>query len=155
MRAWTRGSRDADAPPAHALTRRSLLTRSAALGAGAAAAAVTPARASHTPPGPTPDRPPPSSQLFSAEEVTLAFRCHGMHLEALQFPITPLGQHFVLLHFDVPYFAPTDSYAFTIGGRVRTPMTVTLGQLKARLTGGPPPAIEEGGGGGAPPPPPP
>jgi DMSO/TMAO reductase YedYZ molybdopterin-dependent catalytic subunit len=132
MRARTRGSRDAGAPPSHALTRRSLLTRSAALGAGAAAAAVAPARASHTPPGPTPDRPPPSSQLFTAEEVTLAFRCHGMHLEALQFPITPLGQHFVLIHFDVPYFAPTDSYAFTIGGRVRTPMTVTLGQLKQR-----------------------
>src|SRR3954451_15197565 len=134
MRAWTRGSRDADAPPAHALTRRSLLARGAALGAGAATAAVAPARASHTPPTPTPDRPPPSSQLFSAEEVTLAFRCHGMHLEALQFPITPLGQHFVLIHFDVPYFAPTDSYSFTIGGRVRTPTTVTLGQLKARPT---------------------
>src|SRR3954468_22981886 len=134
MRAWTRGSRDAGAPPPPALTRRALPQRRAALGAGAAAAAVTPARASHTPPGPTPDRPPPSSEMVSSEEVTLAFRCHGMHLEALQFPITPLGQHFVLIHFDVPYFTPTDSYSFTIGGRVRTPMTVTLGQLKARPT---------------------
>jgi sulfane dehydrogenase subunit SoxC len=132
MRAPTRGLRDAGPPPAQALTRRSLLSRGAALGAGAAAAAAAPARASHKPPTPTPDRPPPSSQLFSAEEVTLAFRCHGMHLEALQLPITPLGQHFVLIHFDVPYFAPTDSYAFTIGGHVRTPMTVTLGELKQR-----------------------
>jgi DMSO/TMAO reductase YedYZ molybdopterin-dependent catalytic subunit len=134
MRALTRGPGDAGRPPRGALTRRSLLARGAALGAGAAAGAAAPALASHEPPDPTPDRPPPSSELVSAEEVTLAFRCHGMHLEALQLPITPLGQHFVLIHFDVPYFTPTDSYAFTIGGRVRTPMTVTLGQLKARPT---------------------
>lgn len=55
-----------------------------------------------------------------------------MHLEALRFPITPL---FVLIHFDVPYFAGvTDAYSFTISGRVRAPMTVTLGELKARPT---------------------
>jgi len=68
------------------------------------------------------------------EEVALAFRCHGMHLEALQHPITPLGQHFVLIHFDVPYFTETENWQVSIGGRVRTPMTVTLGQLKARTT---------------------
>jgi sulfane dehydrogenase subunit SoxC len=132
MRALTRGPGDAGRPPRGALTRRSLLARGAALGAGAAAGAAAPALGSHEPPDPTPDRPPPSSELVSAEEVTLAFRCHGMHLEALQLPITPLGQHFVLIHFDVPYFTPTDSYAFTIGGRVNTPMTVTLGDLKKR-----------------------
>jgi sulfane dehydrogenase subunit SoxC len=138
MRAQTRGSRDATARPGGGLTRRALLERGATAGvavaAGAAAGAVAPAWAGHEPPTATPDRPPPSSQLVTQEEVTLAFRCHGMHLEALQHPITPLGQHFVLMHFDVPYFAPTDSYAFTIGGRVRTPATVTLGELKARPT---------------------
>jgi sulfane dehydrogenase subunit SoxC len=136
MRARARGSRDAAAAPANGgLTRRALLARgAAAAGAGAAASAIAPAAAlaNHNPPPPTPDRPPPSSDLVSYEEVTLAFRCHGMHLEALRLPITPLGQHFVLIHFDVPYFAATDDYAFTIGGRVRNPMTVTLGQLKAR-----------------------
>src|SRR3954452_17246131 len=139
MRARARGSRDAAGAPGNGgLTRRALLARgAAAAGAGAAAGAVLPgaALANHNPPPPTPDRPPPSSDLVSYEEVTLAFRCHGMHLEALRFPITPLGQHFVLIHFDVPYFAgATDAYSFTIGGRVRTPMTVTLGQLKARPT---------------------
>src|SRR4051812_11418228 len=138
MRARTRGARDAARAQADgALTRRTLLARgAAAAGAGAAASAVGPAAAlaNHKPPTPTPDRPPPSSDLVTSEEVTLAFRCHGMHLEALRFPITPLGQHFVLIHFDVPYFAANDDYAFTIGGRVRTPMTVTLGQLKARPT---------------------
>ena len=136
MRARPRGSRDAGGvAAADRLTRRTLLARGGAAGATAAAATMVAAPgafAGHTPPPATPDRPPPSSDLVSYEEVTLAFRCHGMHLEALRFPITPLGQHFVLIHFDVPYFAPTDSYSFTIGGRVRNPMTVTLGQLKAR-----------------------
>jgi DMSO/TMAO reductase YedYZ molybdopterin-dependent catalytic subunit len=133
MRASPRGSRAS----ARGLTRRALLAKGA-VGAGAAAAAgaagAAPAWAVHNPPAPTPDRPPPSSDLVSYEEVVLAFRCHGMHLEALRFPITPLGQHFVLMHFDVPYFTDVDNYAITIRGRVRTPMTVTLPQLKARPT---------------------
>jgi DMSO/TMAO reductase YedYZ molybdopterin-dependent catalytic subunit len=136
MRARTPQPRAA-ARPAGGLTRRSLLARGAAAGAGAAAAAAAgaaPASAGHTPPTPTPDRPPPSSDLVGHEEVVLAFRCHGMHLEALQHPITPLGQHFVLIHFDVPYFTETDNWAVSIGGRVRTPMTVTLAQLKQRQT---------------------
>jgi DMSO/TMAO reductase YedYZ molybdopterin-dependent catalytic subunit len=135
MRAPTpEGPREAGPRAPAALTRRSLLARGAIAGAGAAAGAAAPAWAGHTPPQPTPDRPPPSSDLTTPEEVVLAFRCHGMHLEALQHPITPLGQHFVLVHFDVPYFTAVDDYAFTIGGRVRTPMTVTLAQLKARPT---------------------
>jgi sulfane dehydrogenase subunit SoxC len=138
MRARPRGSRDAaGGGAADGLTRRGLLARGAVAGAGAAAVSAVGAPAAlggHTPPPATPDRPPPSSDLISYEEAVLAFRCHGMHLEALRFPITPLGQHFVLIHFDVPYFAATDAYAFTISGRVRTPMTVTLGQLKARPT---------------------
>ena len=124
MRARTPQLRAA-APPAGGLTRRSLLARGAAAGAGAAAAAAAgaaPAAAGHNPPSPTPDRPPPSSDLVGHEEVVLAFRCHGMHLEALQHPITPLGQHFVLIHFDVPYFTQTDNWEVSIGGRVRTPI---------------------------------
>src|SRR4051794_7987809 len=132
MRARPRGSRDGAG-----LTRRALLARGAAAGAGAAAASAVGAPAAfagHTPPPPTPDRPPPSSDLVSYEEVTLAFRCHGMHLGALRSPTPPLGQPFVLTPFDVPYSAAPDSSSSTMGGRARTPMTVTLGQLKARPT---------------------
>jgi DMSO/TMAO reductase YedYZ molybdopterin-dependent catalytic subunit len=135
MRARTRGLPDAGLAPDRALTRRSLLARGAALGAGAAAAGAAPAWGAHDPSEPTPDRPPPSSDLVSYDEVRLAFRCHGMHLEALRFPVTPLGQHFVLIHFDVPYFEqPQDSWTFTIGGRVRTPTTLSVAQLKQRTT---------------------
>jgi len=116
------------------ITRRAALSLGGAVAGAVTAGHAVPALAAHEPRRPTPDRPPPSTDLVSYEEAVLAFRCHGMHLEALRFPITPLGQHFVLMHFDVPYFAATDAYAFTITGRVRTPMTVTLGQLKARPT---------------------
>ncbi|MDX6724989.1 MAG: hypothetical protein QOD73_3393 [Solirubrobacteraceae bacterium] len=142
MGARTRGRR-ADAGGATAgLTRRALLAKGAVAGAGAAAGATAPAWAAHTPAQPTPDRPPPASGFVSYDEVRLAFRCHGMHLEALRLPITPLGQHYVLIHFDVPYFTDVSNYAVTIRGRVRNPMTVTLAQLKARPTVSQPTVLE-------------
>jgi DMSO/TMAO reductase YedYZ molybdopterin-dependent catalytic subunit len=90
------------------------------------------ALAAHVPARPTPDRPPPSHDLISYEEAKLAFRCHGFHLEALRQPITPLGQHFVLVHFDVPRLETVHPYRISIGGRVRKPMVLTLDDLRRR-----------------------
>ena len=83
------------------VTRRAALAMGGAL-AGAAAASATPAMAGHEPRQPTPNRPPPSSDLVSYEETVLAFRNHGFHLETLDRPITPLGSHYLLIHFDIP-----------------------------------------------------
>jgi DMSO/TMAO reductase YedYZ molybdopterin-dependent catalytic subunit len=131
----TRDQPVADRPPgAHGgrtLGRRSLLGLAAA-GVGAAAlGAAGEAWAGHEPPEPTPDRPPPSSTLFSHEETRLAFRNHGMHFEFLDQPITPVASHFQLVHFDIPQLR-ADGYSFTIGGRVARPRTFTLAQLKRR-----------------------
>jgi Oxidoreductase molybdopterin binding domain len=112
------------------VTRRAALAMGGAL-AGAAAASATPAMAGHEPRQPTPNRPPPSSDLFSYEETVLAFRNHGFHLETLDRPITPLGSHYLLIHFDIPQLSDA-GYSITVGGRVRNPMRVTLEQLKAR-----------------------
>jgi DMSO/TMAO reductase YedYZ molybdopterin-dependent catalytic subunit len=126
--------------------RRSVLGLAAA-GAGAAAlGAVTDAWAGHEPPAPTPDRPPPSSTLFSHEETRLAFRNHGMHFEFLDQPITPVASHFQLIHFDVPQLS-SDGYSFTIGGRVANPRTVTLDELKQRSTVQQPSIMECAGNG--------
>ena len=51
--------------------------------------------------------PTPASRLapvegISLEELQLAARNHGMPLEALRFPITPVGLHYLLIHYDVP-----------------------------------------------------
>jgi hypothetical protein len=37
--------------------------------------------------------------MFFREEVQLALRNRGMPLEALRYPITPAGLHYLLVHF--------------------------------------------------------
>ena len=37
------------------------------------------------------------------EELQLATRNHGMPLEALRYPVTPVGLHYLLIHYDIPY----------------------------------------------------
>ena len=39
---------------------------------------------------------------FSQIELQLAARNHGMPLEALRYPVTPLGLHYLLIHYDIP-----------------------------------------------------
>ncbi len=111
------------------LTRRAALTLTGA--AAAALVAEGPAAADHKPPRPTPDRPPPTADLVSYEETVLAFRCHGFHSEFLDRPITPLGSHYLLIHFDVPQLT-APGYSITIGGRVARPTTLSLDQIKQR-----------------------
>jgi sulfane dehydrogenase subunit SoxC len=64
-------------------------------------------------------------------ELQLAVRNHSMPLEALRYAITPVGLHYLLIHFDIPAVDPID-WALTIGGRVRRPLRFNLEQLKAR-----------------------
>ena len=111
------------------LTRRAALAMTG--GAAAALAADGIARASHQPPRPTPDRPPPSGDLVSYEETVLAFRNHGFHSEFLDQPITPLGSHYLLIHFDVPQLSAA-GYGVSIGGRVARPITLPLDEIKRR-----------------------
>jgi sulfane dehydrogenase subunit SoxC len=68
---------------------------------------------------------------FTRDEVGLALRNPGMPLEALRRPITPIGMHYVLIHFDVPEL---DAAAFelVVDGRVRAPLSLTLDELRAR-----------------------
>ncbi|MGE3065232.1 MAG: hypothetical protein AB7K67_06580, partial [Hyphomicrobiaceae bacterium] len=48
---------------------------------------------------------PHTDGLFSREEVQLANRNSGLLLEALRHDVTPVGLHYQLNHFDVPYVA--------------------------------------------------
>jgi DMSO/TMAO reductase YedYZ molybdopterin-dependent catalytic subunit len=72
-----------------------------------------------------------SSQEFSREEVRLALRNHGMHLEGLRYPITPIGIHYLLIHFDIPFIDPR-TFELPIAGRVRNPLKLSLDDVKAR-----------------------
>ena len=39
---------------------------------------------------------------ISLEELQLAARNHGMPLEALRYDVTPVGLHYLLIHYDIP-----------------------------------------------------
>ena len=67
---------------------------------------------------------------ISLEELQLAARNHGMPLEALRYPVTPVGLHYLLIHYDVPAVEP-DAWRLTVGG-----LELSLDELRAR------PAVE-------------
>ncbi len=85
---------------------------------------------------------------FTREEVWLALRNHGMHLEGLRYPITPVGMHYLLIHFDIPLIDPA-TYELEIGGLVRRPSRLTLDEIRARPAVTAPVAMECGGNGRA------
>ncbi len=68
---------------------------------------------------------------ISAEELQLAARNHALPLEALRHPITPIGLHYLLIHFDIPY-VDADAWRLEVGGRVERPLTLTLADLRSR-----------------------
>jgi DMSO/TMAO reductase YedYZ molybdopterin-dependent catalytic subunit len=72
-----------------------------------------------------------TSTDFTREEVALALRNPGMPLEALRRPITPIGMHYVLTHFDVPQIDAA-TFELVVDGRVQAPASLTLEDLRAR-----------------------
>ena len=72
-----------------------------------------------------------ASEDITPDELRLAARNHALPLEALRYPITPAGLHYLLIHYDIP---AVDPHAFTleIGGAVERPRTLSLGELQGR-----------------------
>src|SRR5216684_8562905 len=68
---------------------------------------------------------------ITPSELQLAVRNHSMPLEALRYEITPIGLHYLLIHFDIPAVDPNE-WALTVGGHVRHPLQLSLEQIKAR-----------------------
>jgi DMSO/TMAO reductase YedYZ molybdopterin-dependent catalytic subunit len=63
-------------------------------------------------------------------ELRLAARNHGMPLEALRYPITPVGLHYLLVHYDIPAVDP-DAWRLELGGAVERPLSLSLTELRA------------------------
>ena len=70
------------------------------------------------------------TDLITREELQLAARNHGMPLEALRYPITPVGLHYLLTHYDMPVVDPV-SWRLEIGGLVEKPLALSLDDIKA------------------------
>jgi sulfane dehydrogenase subunit SoxC len=68
---------------------------------------------------------------ITREELQLAGRNHALPLEALRYPVTPLGLHYLLIHFDIPA-VDERTWRLTVGGRVEQPLTLSLDEIKAR-----------------------
>ena len=85
---------------------------------------------------------------FSREEVVLALRNPGMQLEGLRYPITPVGMHYLLIHFDIPHLDAA-TYELPVTGRVRNPLRLDLEDIRARPKVTMPVIMECGGNGRA------
>ena len=65
------------------------------------------------------------------EELQLALRNRGMPLEALRYPITPTGLHYLLIHYDIPE-VNADQWRLHVGGLVAKPLALSLAEIKKR-----------------------
>ena len=68
---------------------------------------------------------------ITPEELALAVRNHSMPLEALRHAITPIGLHYLLIHFDIPA-VDAASYQLAVRGHVGRPLRLSLGAIKSR-----------------------
>jgi DMSO/TMAO reductase YedYZ molybdopterin-dependent catalytic subunit len=71
-----------------------------------------------------------SSDDITRDELRLAARNHGMPLEAMRYPVTPVGLHYVLVHYDIPAVDP-QGWRLEIGGSVEQPLSLSLEELRA------------------------
>jgi DMSO/TMAO reductase YedYZ molybdopterin-dependent catalytic subunit len=68
---------------------------------------------------------------ITLEELQLAARNHGMPLEALREPVTPVGLHYLLIHYDIPQVDPS-TWQLAVDGAVRQKLTLDLAELRRR-----------------------
>jgi DMSO/TMAO reductase YedYZ molybdopterin-dependent catalytic subunit len=67
---------------------------------------------------------------ISLEELQLATRNHGMPLEVLRDDVTPIGLHYLLIHYDIPQ-VDVATWRLEIDGRVDTGLSLDLEALRA------------------------
>lgn len=75
--------------------------------------------------------PSGADDLITMDELGLAARNHAMPLEALRYPITPAGLHYLLIHFDIPA-VEVATWRLSVDGLVERPLTLSLAELQAR-----------------------
>jgi len=66
---------------------------------------------------------------ISRDELQLAARNHGMPLEVLRWPVTSVGMHYLLIHYDIPLVG--DEWTLSVDGNVGAPLVLALDELRA------------------------
>jgi sulfane dehydrogenase subunit SoxC len=64
-------------------------------------------------------------------ELQLATRNHGMPLEALRYAITPVGLHYLLIHYDIAD-VDHERWRLEVDGAVERPLRLSTSDLRAR-----------------------
>ena len=67
---------------------------------------------------------------ISLEELQLAARNHGMPLEVLREDVTPVGLHYLLIHYDIPH-VDANAWRLTVDGLVAHELSLSLDDLRA------------------------
>ncbi|BCT74820.1 hypothetical protein SCMU_06620 [Sinomonas cyclohexanicum] len=83
---------------------------------------------------PAPEQYPPRAPTtgpVTDEELELGRRNHSAPLEALQWPLTPPGLHYTVVHFDIPDVQP-ETWRLRVHGAVEHPLELTLSDLQRR-----------------------
>ena len=88
------------------------------------------------------------AQGISEIELALATRNRGMPLEALTHDVTPVGLHYLLIHFDIPVVDP-GSWRLRIGGNVKRLLELSMDDIRNRPTKTLPVTLECAGNGRA------
>jgi DMSO/TMAO reductase YedYZ molybdopterin-dependent catalytic subunit len=64
------------------------------------------------------------------DELRLAARNHAMPLEAPQYDVTPVGLHYLLIHYDIPAI-DVSGWRLKVGGQVGKELELSLDDLRA------------------------
>src|SRR5262245_5680255 len=67
---------------------------------------------------------------YAREELALAYRNAALPLEALVHDVTPVGLHYTLTHFDIPWL-DAGRHRLVVTGRVTRPLSLTLDEIRA------------------------
>jgi DMSO/TMAO reductase YedYZ molybdopterin-dependent catalytic subunit len=78
-----------------------------------------------------PARVADDDEAVGLDELQLAARNHGMPLEALRYDVTPLGLHYLLIHYDIPFVDPA-TWRLDVAGLVERPLTLSFAAVRAR-----------------------
>ena len=75
--------------------------------------------------------PETGAEGITLDELQLATRNHGLPLEALRYDVTPVGLHYVLVHYDIPAVDAT-AWRLHVEGYVDRPLVLGLDEIRAR-----------------------
>ena len=70
-------------------------------------------------------------QGVTRTELGQAARNHGMHLEGLRYDVTPIGMHYLVIHFDIPA-ADEKTWTVDVDGLVERRLTLSMDELRSR-----------------------